>query len=97
MAGLDRFTDPSKAHCAELGFGVRKTHQRRGIGYRLVSAALDRARALGLKRIECSCFADNAAAIHLLKKAGFRDEGLRIGAIQKHGALRDIRLFGRLL
>jgi RimJ/RimL family protein N-acetyltransferase len=97
MAGIDRFTEPSKAHCAELGFGVRQAYQRRGIGYQLVIAALKKARALGLKRVECSCFADNAAAIHLLEKTGFHDEGLRIGAIQKRGRLRDIRLFGLIL
>ncbi len=97
MAGLERFTEPSKAHCAELGFGVRTAYQRQGIGYALVCAALEKARDLGLRRIECSCFANNVPAIRLLEKAGFHNEGLRMGAIQKHGELRDIRLFGQLL
>ncbi|MBN1935892.1 MAG: GNAT family N-acetyltransferase [Anaerolineae bacterium] len=97
MAGIDRFMEPSKIHCAELGFGVRKEYRRRGIGYQLICAVLDKAREIGLKRIECSCFADNAAAISLLCKAGFRKEGVRKGAILKQERLRDISLFGLLL
>ena len=97
MAGMNRFTEPSKRHCAELGFGVREDCRRRGIGYQLICAVLGKAREIGLKRIECSCFADNVAAIGLLCKAGFRVEGIRIGAILKQEQLRDIRLFGLLL
>jgi len=97
MASLNQFTEDSKAHCAELGFSVRKTRQGRGIGYRLVQAVTTKAREVGLKRIECSTFADNAAAIALLVKAGFRAVGLQVGAIRKGGELRDIRLYGLLL
>jgi RimJ/RimL family protein N-acetyltransferase len=97
MASINRFTESSKEHCGELGFSVREGHQRRGIGYQLVRAVLDKARKEGLQRIECSCFAHNEPAVGLLCKAGFREEGLRIGAIKKHGQLRDIREFGLLL
>jgi RimJ/RimL family protein N-acetyltransferase len=97
MASLNCFTDTSKAHCAELGFSVRKAYHRRGIGYRLVCAVIQKAREAGLKRIECSSFADNVASMALLRKAGFREEGVRTGAIWKDGVPRDIRLFGRLL
>ena len=67
------------------------------IGYRLVCVAVDNVRGIGLKRIECSCLADNQAAIKLLRKAGFRDEGIRLNAVLKRGELRNIRLFGLLL
>jgi RimJ/RimL family protein N-acetyltransferase len=97
MASIHRFGVPSKTHCGELGFGVREAYQRRGIGYQLVRAVLDKARGVDLRRIECSCFSNNDPAIGLLRKAGFREEGLRIGAIAKHGRLRDIREFGLLL
>ena len=43
MAGLNLFTEPSKSHCAELGFSVRAAYRRRGTGYHLVTAALDKA------------------------------------------------------
>ena len=97
MASLNQFTEPAKIHCAELGFSVRESYQRCGIGYQLVCAVLDKARTVGLARIECSCLADNAPAIGLLCKAGFRQEGLRIGAIWKCGQFRDIHEFGLLL
>ena len=97
MASINRFTEISREHCGELGFSVREAYQRRGIGYQLVLAVLSKAREEGLQRIESSCFADNEPAIGLLHKAGFREEGLRIGAIKKQGQLRDIREFGLLL
>ena len=97
MASVNRLTDASKEHCGELGFSVREGYQRRGIGYQLVRAVLGKAREEGLRRIECSIFADNRAASGLLRKAGFREEGLRIGAIKEHGRLRDVREFGLLL
>lgn len=96
MAGINQFEE-EKSHCAELGFGVSEDYQRQGIGYRLVSAAIARARALGLKRIESDCFADNAGAVGLLRRAGFEEEGVRSKAVLRDGHLRDVRLFGLLL
>ncbi len=97
MAGINQFEDEEKPHCVELGFGVSEDFQRQGIGYRLISAAIDRARTLGLKRIESDCFADNAAAVGLLGKAGFTEEGVRYRAVLRDGHLRDVRLFGLLI
>ena len=97
MASVNRFTDASREHCGELGFSVREGYQRRGIGYQLVRAVLEKAREEGLQQIECSSFADNEAAAGLLRKAGFREEGMRVGAIQKDGRLRDVREFGVML
>ena len=94
MASIHRFTEPWREHCGELGFSVRQSHQHRGIGHRLVLAVLCKAREAGLQRIESSCFANNEPAVKLLRKAGFREEGLRVGAIKKQGRLRDIREFG---
>jgi len=97
MAGLNQYEDEPRSHCAELGFGVSEKYQRQGIGYRLVCTAIKRARVEGLKRIESCCFAINTRAIGLLTKAGFADEGLRKGAIQKNGKLYDLRMFGLML
>jgi RimJ/RimL family protein N-acetyltransferase len=97
MASLNRRTGPAYEHSAELGFSVRPAYQGQGIGYRLVSALLAKAREAGILRVESSCFADNVRAIGLLRKAGFREEGLRVGAVRKDGVLRDIREFGLLL
>jgi len=97
MVGINRFETSARAHCAELGFKVAEKYQRQGIGYQLVCKVIDIARAIELKRLEAGCFADNTRAIALLRKAGFKEEGVRVGAIQKRGVLRDIRLFGLLL
>ena len=96
-AGLEMFAKAEKRHTAELGFGVGEDRVRRGIGYRVVLAAVAKARELGLKRIEGDCLTNNIASASLFRKAGFVEEGLRHGAVEKHGRLHDIRLFGLVL
>lgn len=97
MIGINRHQDAARQHCGELGFGVAAAFARRGIGSRLLVAALTKARQLGLQRLEADCFADSVAAIALLRKYGFKEEGLRVGAIGKDGRLKDQRVFGLLL
>jgi RimJ/RimL family protein N-acetyltransferase len=97
MALLNRRTGPADAHCAKLGFSVRTEYQRPGIGYRLVCAVPDKARDMGIERIESCCFANNVPAIGPLRKVGFCQEGLRVGAVRKNGELRDICEFGLLM
>ena len=97
LAGINVFKESFRSHCTELGFGVKNDYQRRGIGYQLVCRAIDKARELNLKRLEAECFADNVAAIALLSKAGFNEEGVRVDAVEKKGSLRDVCLFGLLL
>ncbi len=97
MAGINRFESPAKAHCAEFGIGVAHSHQRQGIGYRLAMGIIERARAVGIKRLEADCLAENVAVARLLQKVGFVEEGLRAGAIQKQGVRRDVRLWGLIL
>jgi RimJ/RimL family protein N-acetyltransferase len=94
MIGINRPADPTRRHCGELGYGVVAAYTRRGIGTRLVLAAIAKARQIGVERLETDCFADNAASIALLTKCGFRNEGRRSGAIRKSGVLRDQMLFG---
>jgi RimJ/RimL family protein N-acetyltransferase len=50
---------------------VADAHQGRGVGTRLVRAAADEARRLGLHRIVASTFADNARMRRLLLHAGW--------------------------
>jgi RimJ/RimL family protein N-acetyltransferase len=97
FAGAYQLPELSQRHCAELSFGVAKSFTRQGLGYRLVCAALAKAREIGLRRIEADCFSDNVAAIALLRKAGFHKEGVRVGATVKDGRIRDVRLLGLIL
>ncbi|MCJ7544872.1 MAG: GNAT family N-acetyltransferase [Phycisphaerae bacterium] len=97
MIGINRRKEPCRNHCGELGFGVLKDYARREIGYRLVMAAIAKAREVGLKRLEADCFSDNEASAALLRKSGFREEGVRVGAICRDGKPRDQRIFGLVL
>ena len=51
---------------------VAATHRGRGLGKRLVRHALDRARALGFRRVELETSTRLEAAVHLYESAGFR-------------------------
>lgn len=54
------------------GFGVVPAWRRRGLGRRLMSTLLERARAYGLRRLSLDVLAENAAAIRLYEGAGMR-------------------------
>jgi RimJ/RimL family protein N-acetyltransferase len=97
MIGINRHKAPCRNHCGELGFGVLEAFARRGIGYRLVQAAIAKAREVGLRRLEADCLSENEASRALLVKCGFGEEGVRVGAICRDGRLRNLRLFGLLL
>lgn len=97
MASLSRATEPYRSHIAEIGYCASPDFRRRGVGTSLVRDVINRGRDAGLRRIECSCLADNVASIALLRRAGFAEEGLQRAAVLKDGVLRDIRLFGLLL
>ena len=62
---------PAGADTAELAIVVADAAQGHGIGTRLVRAAADEARRLGLHRIVASTFADNARMRRLLLHAGW--------------------------
>lgn len=75
--GLELFSG-RRAHCALLGIGVHDAYAGRGVGRALMAALVDGAdRALGLRRIELTVFADNARAIALYRRFGFVEEGAR--------------------
>ncbi len=62
-------------HCGLLGMGLVAEYRRRGIGQRLITAAIDAAQRRGFLRIELKVRATNQAAIALYEKAGFALEG----------------------
>jgi len=53
------------------GIAVWPAFRGRGVGTRLIEAARERARALGLRELSLLCFAGNTGARRLYERAGF--------------------------
>jgi putative acetyltransferase len=86
-----------RRHTASLGIGVSVTHQRAGVGDRLMEAVLDLAdRWLGLRRVELGVLVPNEAAVRLYEKHGFVREGVFRQSIAAEGELRDELRMARL-
>jgi ribosomal protein S18 acetylase RimI-like enzyme len=81
-------------HVGVLGIGVVSSHRHRGIGSRLLEAAIDNAKEKCLEKVELEVFASNTNAIKLYKKFGFQFEGKRIQAKKLEGIYDDIVLMG---
>ena len=86
---------PGFMHGGTLGMGVRATHRRRGIGSRLLSAALAAAAKVGLLRVELEVYSSNAAAIALYERFGFVREGRKVNARLLDGEFEDLLLMAR--
>ena len=81
---------PGFTHCGRLGMGVRKDWRRKGAGRRLLKAALDKAKAKGMERIELEVYASNSAAILLYERAGFQTEGVKRKGRKLDGRYDDV-------
>lgn len=86
----------SMRHRATLGIGILREYRGRGIGERLVRAAVAHTWRIGLLRIDLEVRADNLAAIRLYEKLGFRCEGRRPFALQLDGEYFDLIQMGLL-
>lgn len=85
------------AQMATLGYWIGEPFARQGYmtnAVRLASAfAFDH---LQLHRVEAACLPHNAASVGLLRKCGFRQEGLARRYLRINGAWQDHLLFARL-
>ncbi len=59
------------------GLAVVPAERGKGLGTRMMAAAEDRARALGLPRISLLCFSRNEGAMRLYRRLGYREAGRR--------------------
>jgi ribosomal protein S18 acetylase RimI-like enzyme len=87
----------TKAHGGVLGIGVIKKYRARGIGPALLQAALDKARAVGLTRVELTVREENARAIALYERFGFEREGLKRNAVRVDGKYGNLICMALLL
>ncbi|WP_233860084.1 GNAT family N-acetyltransferase [Paraburkholderia sp. HD33-4] len=86
-----------RAHVGQISISVDDGWQRRGIGAHLMRQILDFAdNWLGLRRLELHVFTDNAAAIALYRKCGFKVEARFRGTVLREGVLVDSFLIARL-
>jgi ribosomal protein S18 acetylase RimI-like enzyme len=89
---IRRETIPVYSHCAALGMGVLEEFRGRGIGERLIRAALDQAKTGGFERVELSVYAKNTRAASLYRKIGFVHEGTRLKGKKLDGVYDDVHL-----
>jgi L-phenylalanine/L-methionine N-acetyltransferase len=82
---LARDTHPASSHVADLGLMVAHDARRRGVGRALLEAAVDWARATGIRKLELHVFPWNEPAIQLYETFGFEREGLRRGHYNRAG------------
>lgn len=87
---------PTLRHSAVLGMGLIAPYRGQGLGSRMLGATLDAAGQAGLQRAELVVRADNAPAIALYRRFGFKLEGtlrdyLRVDGVS-HDALQMARL-----
>jgi putative acetyltransferase len=76
---LARDIHPASRHVADLGLMVAMSHRRRGIGTKLLEAAVDWARHSEVRKLELHVFPHNEPAIKLYEEFGFVQEGYRRG------------------
>jgi RimJ/RimL family protein N-acetyltransferase len=86
---IQRHSFPSRAHRGTLGMGIVPAYRDRGLGVRLIQAALAQAWAARFVRVELDVHGDNARAIALYEKVGFVREGVARDAVLIDGEYRD--------
>ncbi|MBN2993059.1 GNAT family N-acetyltransferase, partial [Pseudomonas cedrina subsp. fulgida] len=86
-----------QAHVGSFGMGVATAWQGKGVGSRLLTAALDVAdNWMNLHRVELTVFADNHAAQALYRKFGFEVEGVLRDYAVRDGQFVDTVSMARL-
>jgi len=89
-ASYNSYTRPRLCHRGEFGMSVRRSHWNRGIGTALLTKILEFARDVSKNEIvSLEVRSDNAAAIHLYEKFGFKKIGQFEGYLKINGELVD--------
>jgi putative acetyltransferase len=95
--GLEQYSRIRRSHAGSLGMGVASAWQGKGIGTKLLTAALDIAdNWMNLRRVELSVYSDNEAAIGLYRKFGFETEGSLRDYAVRDGVYVDALSMARL-
>lgn len=96
-AGLIVSSIPRMRHSGDIGIMIHKDYQNLGVGSALISKIIDVAdNWLMLVRVELAVFEDNARAIHLYEKFGFKKEGIKRMAAIRNGKYVNDYLMARI-
>jgi L-phenylalanine/L-methionine N-acetyltransferase len=86
-----------RLHSRELGIGITREWQGRGVGRQLIARLLDWAdNWAGVLRVELTVHADNDRAIALYRSMGFVEEGRHRAYAMKNGRFVDAFFMARL-
>lgn len=88
---------PIYQHSGVLGMGVIDGFREQGVGAALMKATLDRAREIGLTRVELTVREHNVRAKKLYEKFGFVVEGVKRRGVFVDGRHEDLICMGLLL
>ena len=95
--GLEQYLRVRQSHVGSFGMGVTPAWQGKGVGSRLLTAALDVAdNWMNLHRVELTVYADNEAAHNLYRKFGFEVEGRLRDYALRDGVFVDALSMARL-
>lgn len=89
--------NPRQSHRGSLGMGLLPEVRGQGVGSRLLTAVLDRAKTFGLEKVELHVYTSNEPAIALYKKFGFEQEGLIRKYRKLDGVYFDCLAMGKFL
>ena len=83
------------AGVAELSIYLSTDSAGKGIGTKLIQAVIESSEATGFWTLQSGIFPENTASIHLHKKAGFREIGVRKQLGKMNGCWRDVVMMER--
>lgn len=84
-------------HVGVLGIGLLESYRGKGIGKKLLSACIEKAKQSGIVKIELEVFASNENAIKLYESFGFVFEGKKVKGKFFEGQYDDIVLMGKFI
>jgi L-amino acid N-acyltransferase YncA len=88
---------PAYNGTAEISVYVSENYRGSGAGSILLTQALEKAPALGLKNLVGFVFGHNEPSLGMLRKFGFNEWGLLPGVAEMDGIPRDLVIIGRKL
>lgn len=80
---------PGFTHIGKLGMGIKHDLRGMGLGKKLMTMSLNKAREKKLERVELEVYASNKTAIKLYERAGFVVEGVKEKSRKLDGIYED--------